>query len=148
MEFLINNVEDLINFDLERLGKVCDIIIENEGLAARGKIDVIFVDDHFIHDLNLRFRGIDRPTDVLSFELSATPFTGTFEADDIGGEVYVSVDHAIEQAKEQEIPFPEEIARLVFHGLLHLAGYEHQTEQEEQMITDKTEVYLEKFRAM
>src|SRR5215510_104191 len=99
-----------------------------EMVKVLGKADysvtVAFVSDKKIRELNRQFRGIDKPTDVLSF-----PSDGPDESD--LGDVAVSVDTAAVQAKENGLKFDEEIAQLILHGLLHLSGYDHETDNGE-----------------
>ena len=97
-----------------------------KALAAIGKNEssatIAFVSDNKIRELNRQFRGIDKATDVLSF-----PSDGPDEL----GDVAVSVDTAAAQAKENGLKFDEEIAQLILHGLLHLSGYDHETDNGE-----------------
>ena len=97
-----------------------------KALAAIGKNEssatIAFVSDKKIRELNRQFRGIDKATDVLSF-----PSDGPDEL----GDVAVSVDTAAVQAKENGLKFDEEIAQLILHGLLHLSGYDHETDNGE-----------------
>ena len=95
-------------------------------LDAIGKSDssatIAFVSDKRIRELNRQFRGVDKATDVLSF-----PAEETFNL----GDVAVSVDTAAVQAKENGLTFDGEIAQLILHGLLHLCGYDHETDNGE-----------------
>ncbi len=87
-------------------------------------IQAILTHDDHIRQLNAAYRGLDRPTDVLSFDLrSSVPQAPEV----IGGEVYISVERARHQAAEQQVGILEELGRLLTHGILHLAGYEHRT---------------------
>lgn len=99
-----------------------------KALAEIGKSEssatVAFVSDNRIRELNRQFRGIDKATDVLSFP-----------ADDAEGmnlgDIAVSVETAATQAKENGLSFDEEIAQLILHGLLHLSGYDHESDNGE-----------------
>lgn len=93
-------------------------------------VTITFVSDKRIHELNRDYRGIDRPTDVLSFECDNTPFED--EEIDIAllpeyelGDVIIAPDIARAQAREYQTTFAEEIQLLIVHGLLHLNGYDH-----------------------
>ena len=83
---------------------------------------VAFVSDKAIRELNRQFRGVDKATDVLSFP-----------ADEVHnlGDIAISVDTAARQAKENGLTFDEEVAQLILHGLLHLSGYDHETDNGE-----------------
>jgi probable rRNA maturation factor len=83
---------------------------------------IAFVSDKRIRELNLQFRGIDKATDVLSFPA---------EEELNLGDVAVSVETAAAQAKENGLSFDNEIAQLILHGLLHLSGYDHETDNGE-----------------
>ena len=82
---------------------------------------VAFVSDAKIRELNRLFRGIDKATDVLSFPSD----------EDELGDIAISVDRAEVQAKENGMTFDEEVAQLLLHGLLHLSGYDHETDMGE-----------------
>ena len=83
---------------------------------------IAFVSDNNIRKLNQQFRGIDKATDVLSFPA---------EEQDNLGDVAISVETAARQAKENGLSFDDEIAQLILHGLLHLSGYDHETDNGE-----------------
>lgn len=89
-------------------------------------INVILVDDATIHQLNLQYREIDRPTDVLSFE-------NTDPGKEMG-DVFISIDKAKAQAEEYGHSLRREIAFLSCHGYLHCNGYDHHTPEEEQVM--------------
>jgi len=83
---------------------------------------IAFVSDKTIRELNNQFRGIDKATDVLSFPA---------EEDDNLGDIAISVDTAAVQCLENGLTLDEEIAQLMLHGLLHLSGYDHETDNGE-----------------
>lgn len=76
--------------------------------------------------LNLRFRGIDRATDVLSFPLFSSPAEFPQEGDFPLGDIVISPRRAEEQAREYGVTLREELRRLIAHGLLHLMGFDHE----------------------
>ena len=83
---------------------------------------IAFVSDKSIRKLNHQFRGLDKATDVLSFPAD--------EPNNLG-DVAVSVETAAAQAKENGLSFDNEVAQLILHGLLHLSGYDHETDNGE-----------------
>ena len=85
---------------------------------------IAFVSDQAIRQLNQQFRGIDKATDVLSFPSDEPDETHL-------GDIAISVDTAIVQAKENGLEFDDELAQLILHGLLHLSGYDHETDDGE-----------------
>ena len=94
--------------------------------GLRGQVTVLLATDATIRDLNRRFRGKNEATDVLSFP--AKPIRNTKPADRIAGDVAISVETARRQAAEQGHALATEIKVLILHGLLHLAGYDHETD--------------------
>ena len=107
---------------------------------------VVVADDETLHDLNLRFRGFDEATDVLSFgeygapaEDTALPAVAPFPEDGFPalpgetpslGEVVLSYPMAERQAREHNVPVEREAALLVVHGILHLLGHDHAEPEE------------------
>jgi len=87
---------------------------------------IVFVSDATIKKLNRRFRSKDYPTDVLSFPIRAAPFE--VENKSNLGDVVISIDRATLQAKEAGHNFADEVKQLILHGLLHLCGYDHETD--------------------
>jgi probable rRNA maturation factor len=106
-------------------------------LDAMGKSDssvtIAFVSDRKIRELNRQFRGLDKPTDVLSFPDDNNSHNL--------GDIAISAETAARQAKENGLTFESEISQLMLHGLLHLSGYDHETDQGEM---NRTELRLRK----
>lgn len=94
--------------------------------GLRGNVTVLLASDATIRDLNRRFRGKDEATDVLSFP--AEPFKNGNAAEQVVGDVAIGVETARRQAAEQGHALATEIKVLILHGLLHLAGYDHETD--------------------
>ena len=100
-------------------------------------ISVSLVDNEFIHKMNKEYRGIDRPTDVISFAfLDNEDRQSAYQGKEpvCLGDIYISIDKAIEQAKEYGHPLKRELSFLFVHGLLHLLGYDHMTEEDEKIM--------------
>ncbi len=95
----------------------------------KAEISILLTDDDEIHSLNQTYRGIDRPTDVLSFSQSEGDF-GDIEPDMLG-DVVISVDTAGRQALEKGHSMERELDTLLIHGILHLAGYDHENNEKE-----------------
>ena len=105
--------------------------------------NLIIVDNHYIHELNKTYRGIDRETDVITFALEDEDTLVLPEEDGrILGDIYISIDKAREQAKEYGHSFLRELCFLAVHGFYHLLGYDHQTEEEEKIMFQKQEEVL------
>ena len=90
---------------------------------AGSSATIAFVSDRAMRQLNQQFRGVNKATDVLSFPAEDDESTL--------GDIAISVDTAAAQAKENGLTFDEEVAQLILHGLLHLAGYDHETDNGE-----------------
>lgn len=93
--------------------------IEKEFDDINQEINVVFVNSKYIKGLNKEYRGIDKVTDVLSFSINEEALLG---------EIYICPEYV---EKEIEFPFEEEIVRLIIHGILHLLGYDHTVELNE-----------------
>jgi probable rRNA maturation factor len=128
------NRQRLARIDQDRVARTGDAT-----LAAVGKtgatVTIAFVRDRAIRDLNRRFRASDRPTDVLSFP-RANPGDEDFPdagADhmDYLGDIVVSTETALRQADETGLSFEREVDELVMHGVLHLCGYDHESDRGE-----------------
>lgn len=144
----MNNIEIIneTNLDLdyiETMQKLIDYAIKHEKLE-NVIFNIIIVDNNYIHKLNKEYRGIDRPTDVISFALEDN-------ADEIEsavrilGDIYISIDKVYEQAKEYGHSNLREICFLMIHGFLHLLGYDHMEEAEEKIMFAKQEEILNGF---
>lgn len=90
--------------------------------SVKGTVNCVFVDDDYIHILNREYRGKDKPTDVLSFSYKNDKNISTTN---LIGELYISIETALKQAKKQNIKIQEELNKLFVHGLLHIQGYDH-----------------------
>ncbi|MNO53228.1 Endoribonuclease YbeY [compost metagenome] len=126
---------------------------EAEGIDE-GEVDLTFVNNERIHELNLEYRGIDRPTDVLSFAMNETgedepeiiyAHEEGEEEEDVPyvlGDIIISVTRAQEQALEYGHSLERELGFLFVHGFLHLLGYDHQDAASEAEMMSKQEKVL------
>ncbi|WP_231511510.1 rRNA maturation RNase YbeY [Chondromyces apiculatus] len=101
------------------------------------ELSVALVDDATIHTLNRDYRHKDKPTDVLAFPLDEEGGPSP-QGRRLLGDVILSVDTARRQARQRRRPLLDEMTMLLGHGLLHLIGYDHQTDAEEQEMTALT----------
>ena len=109
--------------------------LDYEGYRNHCAVSVTFTDDAGIRELNRRFRGIDRATDVLSFPLfdfegGEEPPAEEFE--NMLGDIVLSLERAEAQAREYGHSTEREIAFLCVHSMLHLLGYDHETSEEDE----------------
>jgi probable rRNA maturation factor len=105
----------------ELLNQVVEHIIEAEGVTA-DEVSILITNDAEIQGLNVEYRNIDAPTDVLSFPMD----------EEYLGDIVISMDKVLEQAEEYGHSPKREIAFLTVHGMLHLLGYDH-IEEEDRM---------------
>lgn len=108
------------------------------------EFSVIIVDNERIHEINKQYRGIDRPTDVISFALEDNEEI-SLDNYRILGDIYISIDKVKEQAREYGHSEKRELAFLTIHGFLHLLGYDHMKPEEEKIMFAKQEEILNGF---
>jgi probable rRNA maturation factor len=113
-------------------------IIKNIRYSA-STINIVFVGDKKIMELNNNYRHIAKPTDVLSFNIDDDA-----GKDSIWGEIYISTVTAKRYAKADGMDTDKMIIRLCCHGLLHLMGYDHKNKKEHEMMTSKEAYYLKR----
>lgn len=99
--------------DLER---AVVLTLEDAGVAE-AEVSLTLLDDQGMRDLNLRYLGKDRPTDVIAFALGREPV--------LLGDIYLGAEQAALQASELGVPLAEELVRLAVHGTLHVLGHDH-----------------------
>jgi probable rRNA maturation factor len=114
-----------------------------------GDLSIVFCDNSYIQQMNREYRGMDRPTDVLSFpsdEIDPESNRRYF------GDIIISYPQAVSQSEEAGNPIQSEISMLVTHGILHLKGYDHTTPDEKKEMWDlqtsilsQLGIHMEKF---
>ena len=132
--------------DAEALAR---LVIEREGMPRETEVSINFVTNEAIHELNRQYRGVDRPTDGLSFECDgyeaegdpALPEGMAFEL----GDIVIAPDVAQEQAPSYGLDFADETSLLIAHGLLHLCGYDHMQESEAELMEARERELLTEF---
>lgn len=102
----------------------------------RAGATIAFVSDRAMRGLNKRYRGRAATTDVLSFPSEQEEWE-RMEGANLG-DVVISIDKAFEQAAEHGLDFDEEVAQLILHGLLHLHGYDHESDDGEMNALELT----------
>lgn len=108
--------------DERALTQLAARVLEGEGASPDALLTVYLADDETMRELNLRFLGIDAPTDVLAF-----PEGDALPGEPVGiGDIAIGVPVAARQAAELGHSLDEELAHLLVHGILHLQGYEHE----------------------
>lgn len=127
------------------LTKAMNVVAELEALSPQTEVDITLVDDAAIHELNRTYRGIDRPTDVLSFALDEgeeEPEVDDDEIEHLLGDVIISAPTAVRQGEEYGHGLEREMTYLAVHGMLHLLGYDHMEEKDKLIMRKREEEVL------
>lgn len=123
--------------DFEKfLGKAEKILLMEKGMKKKmsgGIVQLVLVSDANIKKYNRQYRGMNKPTDVVSLSYFDEP---QFPGDDLVGEVIISVDTAKKQAREHGKTVLEEMQFLFVHGVLHVFGYDHEEPGERKIMFD------------
>ncbi len=114
-----------------------------EGLTELPDMAVVITDDESIQALNRDFRGLDEPTDVLAFgEEKPGPFVLAPGEPAYLGDIVISLERAEAQAQERGVPLKSELQLLLVHGILHLLGYDHHTEEAQRQMWERQDAIL------
>jgi probable rRNA maturation factor len=116
--------------------KLIDKIAKGEK-CGRWDVNIVFIDDKEMKMLNGKYRGINKTTDVLSFNIDREP-----GPEAILGEIYISTETAARYAAKDKIGMTKEILQLCCHGMLHLLGYDHMRERERKKMQGREIYYL------
>ena len=140
--------------ECEALAKrVVEEALDYVGCPYEAEVNLLLTENAQIHEMNKEFRGIDRATDVLSFPMMDYPAPGDFSLLDLSatsendelilGDIVISVDHVLAQAKEYGHSRKREYAFLIAHSMLHLMGYDHMTPDEATLMEEKQSYILD-----
>lgn len=102
-------------------------------------VNIILSDNEFIRGINSSYREKDYPTDVISFAYREEPFPDASGGPEELGDIYISLEKALEQSVEYGVSFRDELRRLLVHGILHLTGYDHERSAEDEKIMEAEE---------
>lgn len=116
--------------------------LDYESFFSDVEVSVTFCDNEYIHKLNKEYRGMDKPTDVLSFPLLEKEELEETDGQAVAlGDIVISFERARQQAEEIGNSFEKEVAFLTIHSTLHLLGYDHEKEDdEEEMFARQREI--------
>ncbi|KAF1084076.1 Endoribonuclease YbeY [Sporotomaculum syntrophicum] len=145
MPVLVSNLQEKVPVESkleEMLIRVVEKALGEHDIPENAEVSLVFVDDAYMSLLNQQYRGIDGPTDVLSFAMQEGPDMPGFEEEQLLGDVVVSMETAQRQAEEYGHSFNREVAYLTVHGVLHLLGYDHQTLTDKQKMREQEENIL------
>ncbi|OUR66089.1 rRNA maturation RNase YbeY [Bermanella sp. 47_1433_sub80_T6] len=116
-----------------------------QGLKDQAELSIRIVDESESQQLNLEYRGKDKPTNVLSFPFEVPEaLVGLDEVGHLIGDLIICAQVVAEEAKQQNKPLMHHWAHMVVHGCLHLLGYDHITDEEAQVMEDLERIILSK----
>ena len=142
-----SEISEFENFE-EKYIDLIDLTLKTLKLSFSPIISVSIINNKHIHKINKKYRGVDRPTDVISFAfLDECPNREQIlHSHDVVplGDIYISYEKAQEQAQEYGHPLEREMSFLFVHGLLHLLGYDHMKEEDEKVMFALQEEILDK----
>lgn len=124
MTEIINN-QRKIKINRKIFKEFAETLIEKIPESQNRNLTVAFVSDKRMRELNKQFRGKDKTTDVLSFPFEADEFEP--DANNLG-DIVISAEQAENQARENDLDLEAEVKQLILHGVLHLCGYDHETD--------------------
>ena len=130
--------EETDEFDVSGLNveKNIETVLSNENRTL-GEINYIFCSDEYLLNINKQYLKHDYYTDVIYFDYS--------EENIISGDIFISVDTVKDNAKEYDVEFEKELARVMVHGVLHFIGYKDKTDEDAKQMRQKENQYLPLF---
>ncbi len=131
-------IEENVRAAAEKTAELYDV--------PNAEVSITLTNNQYIHKLNLEYRKIDRPTDVLSFALNESEEPDVEGGPDVNvlGDIIISVERAEEQAAEYGHSLKREMAFLTVHGMLHLLGYDHMEEEERKEMEEEQRYVMDK----
>ncbi len=108
-------------------------VIESEN-CVEGDINYVFCDDNYLHKINLEYLNHDTLTDIISFDYSI--------GKNLQGDIFISVERVVENAREFKVSFQDELARVLVHGILHYCGYKDKTDEDATVMRNKENFYI------
>ena len=136
-----------LDFDTEEIAAlVIDAALELADCPYEAEINLLLTENAQIHEMNLEQRGIDRPTDVLSFPMIEYEEPGDFSVidEESAGDIVISKEKVLSQAEEYGHLPKREYAFLIAHSMLHLFGYDHMVDEERVVMEAKQKEIMEK----
>ncbi|MBF4472771.1 rRNA maturation RNase YbeY [Flavobacterium sp. HJJ] len=128
LEFALENEEAIATW----LSSV--IVSENK---SEGEINYIFCDDEYLHKINLEYLNHDTLTDIISFDYTM--------GNEISGDIFVSVERVLDNSKDYNTSFEDELKRVLVHGILHYCGYKDKSEVDEALMRSKEDEKIAMF---
>ena len=151
MTVVITNEQDIIEIPAdweEKINQVAAICLREEQMPEDAEVDLLFVDNEAIREMNREYRDKDSATDVLSFPMYEPDEEIDDEEEVLLGDIVISLERAQEQCEEYGHSLEREVMYLLVHGLLHLAGYDHMEEEEKKVMRAQEEKLLAQIGAI
>ena len=139
---IINNTNKKIE-EINKLEKYLKFIVKKLNIE-KAIFNIIFVSNEEIHKINREYRNTDRVTDVISFAIEDNQDI-VYEDFRLLGDIYIAIDVAYDQAIEYNHSREREVCFLATHGILHLLGYDHMTDEEEKEMFSLQEKLLQEY---
>lgn len=127
-EFQLDN-EDVFSQWIEHV-----VLSENKSL---GEVNYIFCNDDYLHKINVDYLNHDTLTDIISFDYT--------EGDLIQGDIFISIERVADNASDFDIPFNDELKRVMIHGILHYCGYKDKSDSDEKLMRSKEDEKIKMF---
>ena len=127
-----NEVENFENNYEQDFTAIIEQALKTLGIEDDVEVSCVLVDDERIHEINREYRHIDCSTDVISFAMEDNDQFYVEGMPRTLGDIFISVDHAKKQAEESGHSLRREMCFLFTHGILHLLGYDHMTDEQEK----------------
>ena len=135
MKIAIQNLQKKIPIRAKKIEKLVLKVLQLEKIKTPGQLNFYFVNDDRIRQLNLRYRGTGRATDVLSFDLSLT-------ADQLFADIVISAQTAVRNAGKFHVPPQQELCLYIIHGILHLLGYDDKAVKDKRIMGNRQRALL------
>lgn len=133
IDFVFDNEADNFENNYEQdFIAIIEQALKTLGIEDDVEVSCVLVDDERIHEINREYRHIDRSTDVISFAMEDNDQFYVEGMPRTLGDIFISVDHAKKQAEEYGHSLRREMCFLFTHGILHLLGYDHMTDEQEK----------------
>lgn len=119
--------------DSKLLKRIISRIVSDAGMKG-GVADVVITTDEKVYEINREFLGRDSYTDIITFNYNS--------GKSVNGEIYISLQRVKENSEKFVVTLNSEIRRVIFHGFLHLCGYDDSTAEEKKRMSEMEEMYL------
>lgn len=119
--------------DSKLIKRIISRIVSDGGMRG-GLADVVFTSDEKVYEINKEFLGHDYYTDIITFDYN--------NGKTVNGEIYISAERVRLNAEKFGVKYDSEMRRVIFHGFLHLCGYDDSTTEEKKKMAEMEEMYL------